>query len=78
MRLARIAIERNYGMVSNLFCICCTTEGSKIAKNNPVVLKQLQVCHLLTNCHVCLNGNHAGSVNTLNLSPPLLEDYLRL
>ena len=60
MRSARIAIEKNYGMVSNLFCICCMTEGSKIARNNPVVLEQLRVCHLLTNCYVCLNGNQAG------------------
>jgi hypothetical protein len=78
MRLVWIAIKTNYGMVSNLFCICYTTEGSKILKRNPVVLEQLRVCHRLINCYVCLNGDQAGSVNMFNLSPPLLEDYLRL
>jgi hypothetical protein len=57
VRLARIAIEKNYGMVSNLFCICCLTEGSKIAKKNPFVIEQLRVCHLLTNCYICFNSN---------------------
>ncbi len=78
MRSTRIAIKKNYNMVSNLFCICCSTEGSKLAKKNPVVIEQLRVCHLLTNCYVCLNGNQSGSVNTFNLSPSLLEDYLLL
>jgi hypothetical protein len=41
MRLARIAIEKNYGMVSNLFCIYCSTEGSKVAKKNPIIIEQL-------------------------------------
>jgi len=76
MRSVRITIEKNYGMVSTLFRICCSTEGSKIAKRSPVVLEQLRVCHLLTNCYVCLNGDQAGSTNTFNISPPSLEDYL--
>ncbi len=74
MRLARIGIKKNYGMVSNLFCICCSTEGSKIAKKNPVINEQLRVCHLLTNCCICFNGNQAGSDNTFNISPLMLED----
>jgi hypothetical protein len=78
MRSARIVIEKNYGMVSTLFRICSLTEGSKIAKKSPAVLEQLRVCHLLTNCYVCLNGDQAGSSNTFNISPPLLEDYLEL
>jgi hypothetical protein len=78
MRSARIVIEKNYGMVSTLFRICSLIEGSKIAKKSPVVLEQLRVCHLLTNCFVCLNGDQAGSSNTFNISPLLLEDYLEL
>jgi hypothetical protein len=41
MRLTRIGIKKMYGMVSNLFCICCLTEGSKMAKKKPVAIKQL-------------------------------------
>ena len=78
MRAARIAIEKNYAMVSNIFRICGSAEGNKIAKKHPVVLEQLRVCILLTNCYVCLNGDQAGSVNTFNISPPSLEEYLAL
>ncbi len=63
-------------MVSNLFRICCTTEGIKITKKNPVTIKQLRICHLLTNCYVCFNGNQARSISTFNISPPSLEEYL--
>ncbi len=65
-------------MVSNLFCICASTKGYKTAKKSPVVLEQLHVCHLLTNCYVCLNGDQVKSTHTFNISPPLLEDYLAL
>ncbi len=78
MRSARIAIEKNYGMVSSLFRICCTKESNKLAKKNPVAIEQLRVCHLLTNCYVCLNGDQAGSMNTFGITPPRLEDYLAL
>ena len=76
MKAARIVIEKNYGQVSNEFRICCLKEGSKIAKKQPIAIEQLRVCHLLTNCYICMNGDQAGSVNTFNLCPPWLEDYL--
>ena len=78
MRAARVTVEKSYAMVSNLFCICGSTEGYKIAKRDSAALEQLRVCTLLTNCYICLNGDQAGSVNTFNLSPPSLEDYLVL
>ena len=78
MRAVRVTIENSYAMVSNLFRICGSTEGYKIAKRDSVALEQLRVCILLTNCYICLNGDQAGSVNTFNLSPPSLEDYLVL
>ena len=34
-----------------------------------VAIEQLRVCHLLTNCYICLNGDHAGSINTFNIHP---------
>ena len=35
-----------------------------------VAIEQLRVCHLLTNCYICLNGDHTGSINTFNIRPP--------
>jgi hypothetical protein len=78
MRSARITVEKNYAMVSNLFCICETRDGYKIAKERPYAIEQLRVCTLLTNCYVCMNGDVAGSDNTFGLSPPMLSEYLRL
>jgi hypothetical protein len=74
----RIAIKKIMAQVSTLFCICCTTKDSKIGKMNPVAFKQLRVCHHLMNCYVCLNGDQAGSTNTFNITPLLLENYLML
>ncbi len=65
-------------MVSNLFHICETWDGYKIAKERPYAIEQLCVCTLLTNCCVCMNGDVAGSNNTFGLSPPMLSKYLRL
>ena len=43
-----------------------------------IAIEQLRVCHLLTSCYICLNGDHAGSINTFNIRPPQLEDYFEL
>ena len=63
---------------SNLFRICETRDGYKIAKERPYAIEQLRVCTLLTNCYVCMNGDVAGNDNTFGLSPPMLSEYLRL
>jgi hypothetical protein len=78
MRSARITIKKNYAMASNLFHICATSDGYKIAKERPYAIEQLRVCTLLTNCYVCMNGDVAGSDNTFGLSPPMLSNFLRL
>jgi hypothetical protein len=78
MRLACITIEKNYAMVSNLFCICAEKDGYIIAKEKPYTIEQLRVCMLLTNCYICSNGDTAGSDNTFGLSPPRLSEYLNL
>jgi len=78
IKAARITIEKNYGMTSNIFRICSSKEGLKLAKKNPYALEQLRVCHLLVNCYVCLNGDQASSDYTFGVSPPRLEDYLAL
>ncbi len=78
MRLARITIEKNYAMLSNLFRICAEKDGYKIAKEKPYTIEQLRVCMLLTNCYICFNGNTSGSNNTFGLSPPSLSEYLSL
>jgi hypothetical protein len=78
MRSVHITTKKNYAMVSNLFCICMTRDGYKIAKERPYAIEQLCVCTLLTNCYACMNGNVAGSDNTFGLSPPMLSKYLRL
>ena len=67
MRSARITVEKNYAMVSNLFRICETRDGYKIAKERPYAIEQLRVCTLLTNCYVCMNGDVVGSDNTFGL-----------
>jgi hypothetical protein len=78
MRSAHITIKKNFAMVSNLFRICATRDGYKIAKERPYLIEQLCVCTLLTNCYVCMNGSVVGSDNTFGLSPPMLSKYLRL
>ena len=78
LKAARITIERNYAMVSNIFRICSSKEGYKLAKRNPYALEQLRVCHLLTNCYICFNGDQASCDNTFGVSPPTLEQYLAL
>jgi hypothetical protein len=78
MRSARITVEKNYAMVSNLFHICSNKDNYKIAKEKPYAIEQLRVCTLLTNCYVCMNGDVAGSDNTFGLSPPMHSEYLRL
>jgi hypothetical protein len=52
MRSARITVEKNYAMVSNLFSICEIRENYKIAKVKPYAIEQLRVYTLLTNCYV--------------------------
>jgi hypothetical protein len=80
MRSAHITVEKNYAMVSNLFCIGETRDGYKTANERPYAyaIEQLCVCTLLTYCYICINGDVAGSDNTFGLSPPMLSDYLRL
>ena len=83
MGSAHITVEKNYAMVSNLFCIGVTRDGYKTANERPyayaIAIEQLCVCTLLTNCYdVCMNGDVAGSDNTFGLSPPVLSEYLRL
>ena len=78
LKAARITIEKNYAMIGNIFRICQSTEGFRLAKKVPYALEQLRVCHLLTNCYVCLNGDQSSSNNTFDCSPPTLEEYLEL
>ena len=59
MRSARITVEKYYAMVSNLFRICETRDGYKIANERPYAIEQLRVCTLLT--------------NSFGLSPPMLS-----
>jgi hypothetical protein len=76
MRSARITMKKNYSMMTNLFRICETRDGCKIAKERPYAIEQLCVCTLLTNCYVCMNGDVTGSNNTYGLSPPCLANIL--
>ena len=78
MKAARITIEKIYGAVSTVFCMCNSDEGFKIAKNNPYALEQLLVSHLLVNCYNCMNGDTVSSNNTFGITSRVLEEYLRL
>jgi hypothetical protein len=44
MRAVQVTVEKSYAMVRNLFHICGSTEGYKIAKRDSVALEQLRVC----------------------------------
>ena len=78
LKAAWITIEKNYAMIGNIFRICESPEASKLAKKNPYALEQLRVCHLLTNCYVCLNGDQASCDSMFGCTPPKLDDYLQL
>ena len=77
-RSCRMPIERNYGLNSCVQRICDTRRGIQLGKKHPYALEQLRVCYLLMNCYICLNGDQGSSSNTFGLSPPRLQDYLRL
>ena len=78
IKSARITIEKNYGMTSTIFRICNSVEGFKLAKNRPYALEQLRICHLLTNCYICFNGDQAGHNNTFGINTPSIREYLYL
>jgi hypothetical protein len=42
----------------------------------PYANEQLCVCHLISNCYTCVNGNKASSYKKFKINPPVLEDYL--
>jgi hypothetical protein len=44
----------------------------------PYANEQLRVCHLLSNCYTCVNGNKTSSYNKFKINPPVLENYLQL
>ena len=74
----RQAIEWSYGDVDNIFQICSNVKSYRIGKMLPYANQQLCVCHLLSNCFTCINGNKALSYKKIKINPPLLEDYLQL
>lgn len=76
LKSARMSIEHNYGSVNSLFHICDRTAEYKLGKWHPYAGPQLRVCHLLTNCYNCLNGD--STATTFECQPPSLESYLAL
>ena len=70
--------QQNYGLTSCVQRICDSRRGYQLGKRHPYSLEQLRVCHLLINCYICFNGDHASGVNTFDCSPPTLDEYLRL
>ena len=79
MVICRETIEKKFAMDSNI-CRCCDTSQTqgRLAARKPYALEQLQVSVLISNIYVCLNGSTVGSVNTFDISPPTLGEYLRL
>ena len=78
MKSARMVIEKNYGQMANIFCICGVSDNYRLAKRNPYAIEQYRVCIFLTNCYICFNGDQAGSVNTFGISAPTIDEYLLL
>jgi len=78
MKSARLVIEKNYGQMANIFCICGVSGNYRLAKRNPYAVKHYCICIFLTNCYICFNEDQAGSVNTFSITPPTIEQYLLL
>ena len=74
LKSARMSIEHSFGQLRNLFKICLCKDEVKLGKKIPYALKQLRVCHLLQNCHVCFNGNSTS--NKFLVPLPKIADYL--
>jgi hypothetical protein len=72
------AIKWSYEYVENIFQICSNAKSYRIGKRLPCANEQLCVCHLLSNCYTCVNGNKASSYNKFKINPPVLEEYLQL
>ena len=78
MKSAQIVIEKNYGQMANIFCICGVSDNYRLAKRNPYAIKQNCVSIFLTNCYICFNDDQMGLVNTFGISAPTIDEYLLL
>lgn len=58
--------------------ICSNAKSYRIGKRLPYANEQLRVCHLLSNCYTCVNGNKSSSYQKFKINPPVLEKYLQL
>ena len=72
----RTSIEWSYGLVTRKWHLATEPDRFKLETDPEVVMEQVRVLHLLTNCHVCLHGSNVSSRNTFACRPPSLEQYL--
>lgn len=78
MKKARETIEWSYGLITELWNLAATKWRFKLETDPQVVMEQVRVMHLLTNCRTCLHGSNVSSGNTFNCPPPSLQIYLTL
>ena len=76
MRCVRIAVEWSYGQVSDLWTISSAHLEKQLEVDAEMVLAQVRVMHLLTNCYTCIHGNTISSHRSFCCNPPSLEEYL--
>jgi hypothetical protein len=76
MKIVRETIEWSYALVKNKFAVLHAWKQTKLDLDADIVLAEIRIMHLLTNCHTCLNSNQIG--NAFGLGTPELEEYLRL
>lgn len=78
MKNVRQTVEWPFADRDALFGICTEKSCYWLGKYCPFAIELLRVCYLLTNIYTCLNGNKSTSYKRFGLSPPILEEYLRL
>lgn len=78
MKSVRQRVEFPFAAKKNMLKICTKPDSFRLGKNCPYAVEQYRIVHLLLNIHTCLNGNHSTSYECFNISPPVLEEYLRL
>jgi hypothetical protein len=78
MMKVRETIEWSYGLITVLWNLAANKQRFKLETDPQVVMEQVRVMHLLTNCRTCLHGSNVSSRNTFDCPPPSLQAYLTL
>jgi hypothetical protein len=78
MKKVRESIEWEYGSNTVLWKLASNKHRFKLETDPQVVMAQVRVMQLLTNCYTCLHGSNISSRYTFDCPPPSLQSYLTL